>query len=146
MTCIVHSIWQLFTTLQVEGEEGNEGGEGGEGDSRRLFMYYSWELPPPFVSCCDGDGKIRRKGLFHITLHASRDFFRHSAVNDHRWKLHYKFKTSLPVSLENFTCHLSGKRTKFSSHTRGGKKLSIPHAFVHHETKFNKNTNGEHFA
>ena len=41
MTCIVHSIWQLFTTLQVEGEEGNEGGEGGEGDSRRLFMYYS---------------------------------------------------------------------------------------------------------
>ena len=27
-----------------------------------------------------------------------------------------------------------------------GKKLSIPHAFVHHETKFNKNTNGEHFA
>ena len=91
-------------------------------------MYYSWELPPPFVSCCDGDGKIRRKGFFHITLHASRDFFRHSAVNDHRWKLHYKFKTSLPVSLENFTCHLSGKRTKFSSHTRGGKKLSIPHA------------------
>ena len=84
MTCIVHSIWQLFTTLQVEGEEGNEGGEGGEGDSRRLFMHYSLELPPPFVSCCDGDGKIRRKGLFHITLHASRDFFRHSAVNDHR--------------------------------------------------------------
>ena len=146
MTCIVHSIWQLFTTLQVEGEEGNEGGEGGEGDSRRLFMYYSWELPPPFVSCCDGDGKIRRKGLFHITLHASRDFsdIPQSMITVESFIIHLKHPSPYPWKILPATC--LGKGPNLVPTQGEEKKLSIPHAFVHHETKFNKNTNGEHFA